>query len=199
VSRVERLVIVLALNLVLIAGLVVVGVRAHSLGVVAAGIDYLADALAIVVTLVAMRLDTRCPNATNFAALVNGAWLLVLSTVVAVAAAYRLATGSIEVHGVPVLIASGIAAIVMFIGAFILGGDLDDDGSDDLHMRAVLLDTVADAAAAAGVALSGAIIAIRGGWYWLDPLVALVIAGVIASHTIRLLLGVRATLRRHRV
>ena len=54
VSRQTRLAVVLVLNLLLIAGLVVVGLRAHSLGVLAAGADYLADAAAIGVSLFAM-------------------------------------------------------------------------------------------------------------------------------------------------
>jgi cobalt-zinc-cadmium efflux system protein len=197
VSRVARLYTVLALNLVLVAGLVVVGLQAHSLGVIAEGTDYVADALAIVITLVAIRLDrTRYPKAINLAALINAGWLLMLCGLVAAAAMYRLVTGSIEVHGVPVLIASGIAAVVMFIGALILGGDIDDDAGDgDLHVRAVLLDTAGDAAAAGGVALSGAIIAWHDGWYWLDPVVALVIAVVVGFHAIRLLREVGSALR----
>jgi len=57
-----------------------------------------------------------------------------------------------EVQGLPVLVVSGIAAVVMFGGAVVLGGDAgnldEDDDNGDLNMRAVLLDTVADSAAA---------------------------------------------------
>jgi cobalt-zinc-cadmium efflux system protein len=51
-----------------------------------------------------------------------------------------------------------------------------------LNIEAVLLDTAADAAAAGGVAVSGAVILATGGWYWLDPAVALVIAVVVGYH-----------------
>ena len=47
VSRPARLTLVLLLNLGLVAGLVIVGLAAHSLAVLAAGADYLADATAI--------------------------------------------------------------------------------------------------------------------------------------------------------
>ena len=211
-SRVARLWTVLGLNVALVAGLVVVGVRSHSLAVFAEGGDYLADGLAILLTLVAIWLDRRrsgsgqtsgYPRATNVAALINAGWLLVLSGLVGGAAVYRLATGATEVHGVPVLVASGVAAVVMFVGALILRGDGDtdddDDDDDDFHMRAVLLDTAADAAAAAGVAVTGAVIAVRGGWYWLDPLVALIIAGVIAFHTVKLLGQVNNAIRANAV
>ena len=62
-------------------------------------------------------------------------------------------------------------------------------------MAAVLLDTVADAAAAAGVAVVGAIILVTGGWYWLDPAVALTIAVVVAYHALALIRKVLPRLR----
>ena len=62
-------------------------------------------------------------------------------------------------------------------------------------MHAVLLDTAADAAAAASVAITGAIILVTGGNYWLDPTVALVVSLVIAYHAIKLLRSVTGTLR----
>jgi cobalt-zinc-cadmium efflux system protein len=100
----------------------------------------------------------------------------------------------------------------MLAGAFLLGGDLDDDPAYDpadadsphgqdadayeaLAVRAVLLDTAADAAAAAGVAVTGAVILLTGGLYWLDPAVALVVSVVVAWHAARLLLHVRQALR----
>ena len=51
----------------------------------------------------------------------------------------------------------------------------------------MLLDTVADAGAAAGVAATGGIILATGGWYWLDPAVALAIAVVVAYHAVALI------------
>jgi cobalt-zinc-cadmium efflux system protein len=197
---------VLALNLVLIAGLVIVGVGAHSLGVLAAGGDYLADAAAIGVSLFAISLSRQppsprrpggYPHATNIAALVNGGWLLVLSVLVVVSAIGRLVGGVPAVEGLPVLIVSAVAAAVMLVGAFILGGDGDGDDDDggDFNMKAVLLDTAADAAAAGGVAVSGAVILATGGWYWLDPVVALIIASVVGYHALGLLRKVIAALR----
>jgi len=46
---------------------------------------------------------------------------------------------------------------------------------EDLNIKAVLLDTAADAAVATGVAATGTVITITQGWYWLDPAVALAI------------------------
>jgi cobalt-zinc-cadmium efflux system protein len=209
VSRTARLWTVLAANLALVVGLLVVGVAAHSVGVWAEGADYLADAAAIGVALLAIHLGRRAregrpgglARATRWAAAVNAGWLLVLSLLVAAGAVDRLVRGVQEVHGLPVLVISGIAALVMLAGALLLGGDLDDDGDDDrdegeeLTVRAVLLDTAADAAAAAGVAAAGAVILGTGGLFWLDPAVALVIAVVVGGHAVRLLHRIRAALR----
>ena len=201
-SRTQRLVVVLVLNLGLVAALVTVGITAHSLAVLAEGSDYLLDAAGVAVALLAIRLSARPagrarPAATDVAALVNCGWLLVLEVLVVGAAAERLTTRTPQVHGLPVLIVSGVAALTMTAGALVLQADADDDDADgrDLSVAAVLLDTVADAAAAAGVAATGLIILITGGWYWLDPAVALIIAVVIAYHALALLRKVLARLR----
>jgi cobalt-zinc-cadmium efflux system protein len=137
--------------------------------------------------------------ATDLAALFNGGWLLLLEVLVAAAAAERLVTGTPEVHGLPVLVVSGAAALAMTAGALVLGADADDadDGTEgrDLSVAAVLLDTIADAAAAAGVAVTGGIILATGGWYWLDPAVAFVIAVVIGYHAVTLLRKVAGRVR----
>lgn len=211
-TKSDRLWSVLVANLVLVGALLAIGLTADSIAVYAEGADYLADAAAIGVSLLAIALARRgptprhphgFPRATRYAALVNAGWLLVLSLLVTAAAAGRLATGTHEVHGLPVLIVSGIAAAVMLAGARLLGGDVDlkdDPGrsateAEDLNMRAVLLETAADAAAAAGVAVTGAIIYAAHGLYWLDSTVALIIAMVIGYQAARLLARIGQALR----
>jgi len=205
--RTTRLWLVLALNLVLIVALVVVGIGAHSLGVLAAGADYLADAAAIGVSLMAIRLSTLAPTpgrpngyprATTWAALVNAGWLLVLSLLVVVVASRRLVVGTHEVHGLPVLVVSAVAAVAMLVGALILGGDEKDDEDEggNLNMQAILLDTAGDSVAAGAVAVVGGVILASSGAYWLDPAVALLISGVIAFHALRLVRTISRKLRK---
>jgi cation diffusion facilitator family transporter len=187
VSRTQRLIVVLALNLALVAALVIVGITARSLAVLAEGSDYLLDAAGVGVALLAIRLSARPatrarPSPTDIAALINCCWLLALELLVIAAAAKRLITGTPEVNGLPVLVVSAVAALTMIAGAALLHAD-----ADDLSVAAVLLDTIADAAAAAGVAITGAIILATRTWYWLDPAVALTIAIVIAYHALALL------------
>jgi cobalt-zinc-cadmium efflux system protein len=175
--------------------------------VLAAGADYLADAAAIGISLLAIWLSTRpatrrrpqgFPKATAIAASVNGGWLLILSLLVMTGAVVRLATGAPRVDGLPVVIVSAVASVVMVVGVVILRGDADgdDDHGGALNLRAVVLDTAADAAAAAGVAVAGGAILATGGLYWLDPTVALVIAMVVGYHAVALLRDVVRMLRR---
>ena len=205
-SRVQRLLVILALNIGLVTALVVVGLAAHSLGVFAAGADSLADAAAVGVSLLAIRLAALPPSpsrphgyrhATNVAALINAGWLLALYIVIGVAAVWHLAAGTRPVQGLPMLIVSGIAAIVLLAGALVLRGDPDDDddGEEDLNVKAVLFDTAADAAASAGVAVSGAIIFATGGLYWLDPAIALAIPLIIGYHAAKLVRRIAGALR----
>ena len=190
-SRELRLRLVLALNLALAAALVVAGVFAHSLGLFAAAGDTVTDVAAVLVSLLAVRMARRSPNAqrsfgyhrsTILAAQANAAAILVVSGVIIIEAIRRLQDPP-AVHGGAVLVVAGVAALVNGVAALVLLGD-----NHDLNMRAVMLDTVGDAAANAGVALAGAIILVTGGYEWLDPAVSIVIGVVIAIRAVRLLM-----------
>jgi len=189
-SREGRLWIVFGLNAALLGTLLAVGAFAHSLGVLAAAGDYLADALAIGLSIFTIRLARRGPTAkrsfgyersTILAALVNASLVVATMAVVVLAAIERLVNGVPPVHGGAVLVVSAAAAVVMLGCVLILRGD------DDLNVRAILLDTGADAATAGCVALSGLVILLTGSMYWLDPTVALVVALIIGYRAIGLI------------
>ena len=188
----KRLGLVLAINLVMVLALLFVGLLAHSLGVLASGADYLGDALGSGLSLVAIRMSRRKrghPRATSYTALANSSFLLVVTLTVVAEAVHRLSVGAPSIHAAPVIIVSVVAAVAMIACAFILG-----NVEGDLNMESVMLDTVADGAAAIGVATSGAIILVTKGAYWLDSLVALLIALVVGCHALRLMRRVRADL-----
>lgn len=197
-SQSKRLTIVLALNLVMIVGLVIVGLSSHSLGVLAAGGDYIADSTAIGLGLLAIHLRDRGGGgpdgrayATRIVAGLNASVLLIVTVFVSVEAARRLLGHSPEIHGLSVLIVSTVATVVMIAGALVLQGD---DGDDDLHMRSVVLDTIADAVSAGAVAITGAVFLWSGRWYWLDAAVALAISAIIAYYALKLLRDVSTSL-----
>jgi cation diffusion facilitator family transporter len=194
-SQRRRLTILLGLNLAMIVGLVIVGFAAHSLGVLAAGGDYVADSTAIGLGIYAVAVRDRTGDqskAPTVVAAINATALLAVSALVAVEGVRRLVAGTPVVHGLPVLVVSAIATGVMVTGVFVLGTAA---GSEDLHMRSVLLDTVSDALASAAVAVAGLVIYLTGRWYWLDSALSVLIAAIIAVGATQLLRDVIRSLR----
>ena len=194
-TQTRRLLIVLALNILMIAGLLVVGFSSHSLGVLAAGGDYLLDSSAIIFGLFAIYIRNRNgeqSNATSIVALLNVFLLLIITITVMVEAIHRLSTHTPNIHALPVVLVSSIAAIVMGIGVFILEGDADED---DLHMRSVLLDTLADAVSAAAIAVTGVIILVTKRFFWTDSVVAIMISIAIGYQALVLLRDVTRGLK----
>ena len=203
-TREQRLWTVLWLNVALLGLLVVVGLRAGSLGLIAAAGDYIADIGAIALALFAIWLkssrshDGRFARAPVYAALVNVVLLLVVVVAVLIEASHRLMTKSFEMAPTPVIWTAVVAAVFMTIGALILGGDMDvadDTTADRLNMRAVLLDTIADAVSAGAVARCGIIMLVTGGFGWLDAVVAAVIALVVGYHAIELARDVSVSIK----
>lgn len=194
-SQKRRIGAVLGLNLAMITGLVVVGITAHSLGVLAAGGDFIADSAGLALGLVAITVRDKVgahSKATTVVAGINATALTVVTVLVAVEAIRRLVNGTPHIVGLPVLIVSLIAAVAMGFGALILGRSA---GAEDLHMRSVLLDTISDAVASAAVAACGAIILIARGSYWIDSAVALAISVVIGFAALHLIKDVALALR----
>jgi len=195
-SQRRRLTILLALNLTMITALIVVGLAARSLGVLAAGGDYVADSAAILLGIAAVTIRERAgenSRAPTYVAILNYSALLVVTLAVIGAAVRRLALGTPEVHGLPVMIVSVIATGVMVLGIFVLGTGA---GEQDLHMRSVLLDTIADALAAAAVAVGGAVIYLTGRFFWLDSVLAAGIGAAVGIGALRLLRDAATALRR---
>jgi cobalt-zinc-cadmium efflux system protein len=197
-SQRRRILIVLSLNLALIVGLIIAGLLSHSVSVLAAAGDTIADCFALVLGLIAIALRDRDPDHPHaqqpiaIAALVNAALLLAVTMTVTVEAIARLREGSPPVAGLPMVIVSLITMLVMLAGAFVLGRSA---AGEDLHMRSVLIDAVADAAAAAAIAVAGAIILATNGLYWLDPVLALGVSALIAIAAIQLIIKAIAALR----
>ena len=190
VNREARLRLVLGLNVAMVAGLVSVGFLAHSLGVLAAAWDTVTDVAVVGISLVAVRLVRRPPTAqrtfgyhrsTILAAQANAAGILAVSILILVEGVRRL----FQPHHVEggLVVAVAVAALaVNGVAALVLRAD-----AEDLNMRAVLIDTVGDAVANAGVAIAGAVILLTDGHYWVDPFVSILIAIVVGARALRLM------------
>jgi len=189
VGRSRRLVIALALNVVLVAGQVVFGLAAHSLGLLADGAHNVADVFAVGVSLVAVQLSRRPPTATHsygwhratiLAALGNAVLILAVTAVIVVEAVVRLGHSEPVRGGVMLVVA--LAATALNVGAALVLRER----RVDLNMRSSFLHMAADAGASLGVAAAGAVILTTGRLDWLDPAVSIMIGVVVAAEAWRL-------------
>jgi cobalt-zinc-cadmium efflux system protein len=166
------------------------GVLTGSLAVLADAGHLLSDAGSIVLALIAARLATL-PAAGRrtfgyqrsevLAALVNGLLLVAVSVAVAIAALGRLSDPpGIDGWGVLALglfgLAGNVAATVVLAGG----------QREDINLEGVLRHSAADALGSLGVVLAGAFV-LLGGSPIVDPIVGLLIAGLILASSWRLI------------
>ncbi|MBL6079488.1 cation transporter [Belnapia sp. T18] len=162
------------------------GLVAASMALLADAGHNLSDVLGLLLAWGAVRLARRRPGGrrtygwhrgTILAALGNAVLLLVAVGAIALESAQRLAE--------PAPVATGLMMAVAAAGILVNGGTalLFARGREaDINRRGAYLHMVADAAVSAGVVASGLLIRLTG-WDWVDPMVGLVIAGVILAGT----------------
>ncbi|CAO5234888.1 cation diffusion facilitator family transporter [Frankia sp. AgKG'84/4] len=192
VSQRRRLWVATWLNLAIVLGQAVAGVAAGSVGLLADAGHNLTDTAGVALALVALTLSRRPPSARRtfggvrwpvLAAQANAATVLVVTVLLAVEALRRLgSTGAVD--GPVVVGVALFAALVNGLSALVVR---ERDG--DLNTRAAVLHLAGDAAVSVAVAISGAVIWLVGGAYWLDPAVSLVISLLIAWQGARLLVS----------
>jgi cobalt-zinc-cadmium efflux system protein len=174
------------LNFALVATQVIYGLSAHSIALLADAGHNFGDALGLLLAWGAHVLARRRPSerftyglrsASILSALINAVMLLVATGAIAWEAFRRFSDPG-EVAGLTVMVVAGIAVIANAVSAWFLMAGRERD----LNVRSAFLHLVADAAVSVGVVLAGAVI-LWLGWVWIDPLVSLLIAGVIVWTT----------------
>ncbi len=157
------------------------GVRAHSLALISEAGHNVSDLLAILLSFVAVYFQGRPANAQKtfgyqragvLAAFVNALTLVVLSAWIAVSALHRL---SDPVTVQPRLMMYVAAAGVLMNGVIAI---LLSRFSGDVNMRSVFLHMLGDTLSTAAVIAGGAAILFTG-MRWIDPVLSLLIAGMI--------------------
>ena len=181
-SRLRRLWIVLLITGAFMVAEVTGGVLSGSLALLADSGHMLTDVLALALSLTAIRLAMRPPSPERtfgyvrleiLAALANGAVLLGVSVWIAWEAWARLQTPR-EVDGPLMMGVAVLGLIVNLVGA----GILKEDAGDNLNVRGAYLHVLGDLLGSVGAIGAGAVILLTG-WTSADPLVSILIAGLI--------------------
>ncbi|MCG2586409.1 cation diffusion facilitator family transporter [Massilia sp. TS11] len=180
----------IGLNVVFVGVEFVYGVLANSTALMADAGHNLSDVLGLVLAWGAAALARRSPSArftyglrgsSILAALLNALLLMLACGAIAWEAAHRFSD--------PAPVQTGTIMLVAGIGILINGASawLFMAGSDhDLNQKAAFQHMAADAAISLGVVISGLLIAVSGA-AWIDPLVSLLIVGLIVVSTWSLL------------
>ncbi len=179
-----------AIGIILNAGFVLVeafyGLIGNSVALLADAGHNLGDVLGLIVAWMASSLARRAPSerytfgwrsSSIMAALFNAVFLLVTAGALSWEAIQRL--------GSPVPVASVTMMVVAAIGIGINGVTawLFHAGSkDDLNVRGAFLHMAADALVSAGVVVAGLLITFTS-WFWLDPVMSLIVNLVIILGT----------------
>jgi cobalt-zinc-cadmium efflux system protein len=162
------------------------GLIAGSVALLADAGHNLSDVLGLLVAWIAARLARRPPSTrrtygwhrgTILAALANAMLLLVAVGAIALESARRLSDPEPVATGWMLWVAA--AGILVNAGTALL---FLKGRHEDLNRRGAYLHMVADAGVSFGVVL-GALVIGATGWEWVDPVLGLVIAGVILAGT----------------
>ncbi len=178
-QNVLRFSLVLTLTYVVVT--FVAGLRAHSLALISEAGHNVSDALALLLSFVAVYFQSRpATDAKTFgyqragvlAAFVNATTLLVLSVWIAIEAMHRLAAPQpvqpklmMYVAAAGVLMNGGIALLLSRVNS-------------DVNIRSALVHMLGDTLSTAAVIAGGAAILFTGRT-WIDPALSIIIAGLI--------------------
>jgi cobalt-zinc-cadmium efflux system protein len=174
------------LNLSFVALEVGYGVIAGSLALIADAGHNLSDVLSLLLAWGASVLAAKSASetrtygyrkATIMAALASAILLLVALGGIAWEAIGRIRTPQ-AVTGTIVIVVAAIGVVINTITALLFVSGKDHD----LNIKGAFLHMLADAGVSLGVVVAGILILYRG-WLWIDPVISLIIAGVILLGT----------------
>lgn len=179
-------IIAIALNIVFVAVEFSYGLIAHSTALIADAGHNLSDVLGLILAWSAAMLSRKAPNerytyglrsTSILAALGNAVFLLVACGAIALEAVQRFAQ-SPAVDGLTVTLVAAVGIVVNGLSAWLFMRG----SKGDLNIRAAYLHMAADAAVSLGVVVAG-VAMMYTGWYWLDPVISLIIVAVIVIGT----------------
>jgi cobalt-zinc-cadmium efflux system protein len=176
----------IGLNLVFTAVEFAAGLKYDSLALLSDAAHNLSDVGSLLVALAAYRLAKIAPTkrftfgfgkSTILASLVNAIILLIVTGGILAEAIKRFAEPR-PTEGVVIIVVAGIGIVINTVSAALFFRDK----KSDLNMRGAFLHLAIDAVVSLGVVISGLIIHFTG-WLVVDPVISIVIAGVIIAST----------------
>jgi cobalt-zinc-cadmium efflux system protein len=179
-------IVAIALNSIFVAAEFGYGYAANSTALMADAGHNLSDVLGLVLAWAAVVVGRKSPNerftyglrsTSILAALANAMLLLVACGGIGWEAVQRFSQPPV-VAGVTVMVVAAIGIVVNGLSAWMFM----KGSAGDLNIRGAYLHMAADAAVSLGVVVAG-LVMLSTGWYWLDPLVSLVIVAVILIGT----------------
>ncbi|HTJ26915.1 MAG TPA: cation diffusion facilitator family transporter [Candidatus Limnocylindria bacterium] len=160
------------------------GLRSGSLALLSDSAHVAMDAVALAIALAAAVQAKRPATARQtygfaryeiLAALANGGLLTAVTVLIVVEAARRFAQPELPEGAIMI----GVAAIGLVVNVAV-GLMLAREHHHDLNLRAAVLHVAGDALGALAVIIGGGIIALTGA-AWVDPLLSLLVAGIIVA------------------
>ncbi|MES2383209.1 MAG: cation diffusion facilitator family transporter [Pseudomonadota bacterium] len=179
----------IALNIVFVAIEAFYGWRINSLALLADAAHNLSDVAGLVLAWGGALASKLRPNArhtygwkrgTILAAFANALLLLMAMGALAWEAVGRILSPEplAAAEGVTIMVVAGIGIVINTATALLFMRGREHD----LNIRGAFMHMAADALVSAGVVVAGAL-TLWMGWVWLDPVVSLLIAGVILAGT----------------
>jgi len=171
----------LGVTLAYVVLLVVAGIRAHSLALLSEAGHNLSDFVALLLSLVAVYLESRPPSATKtygwhragvLAALVNAGSLVVVSFLILYEAFRRLQNPG-TVHAGLMIWVAGAGVVMNGVIALLLYRS-----GQDVNIRSALLHEIGDTVSTAAVIVGGWVI-LATGQYWIDSALSFGIGALI--------------------
>lgn len=178
----SKLIAAVGVNVLLTVAQVIGGILSGSLSLIADALHNLSDAASLAIALFARKIGRKTADelktfgykrAEVIAALINLTTLVIIGLYLIYEALWRFAEPE-EIEGWTVVVVAGIALAVDIVTAVLTYAM----SKNSMNIKAAFLHNVSDALASVGVIIAGTLILLYG-WYWVDTLLTLVIAGYV--------------------
>lgn len=186
----QRLALSILLTSIIFIVEVIGGYFTGSLALLSDAAHVFMDVFALGLTWIALRIASLPPTRDHtygfrriqiMAAIINGSTLLIIAFEIVKEALQRF-QNPVEIIAGPMLLIAVTGLAVNLLVAFVL----NDHDHRDLNVQSAWLHVIGDAAASVGVILAAGVIYFTG-WLWVDPLVSLLIGGLIVVSALRVL------------